>query len=555
MEILYFIVGLIAVYFIWGLVSSFLDKKKENNRKLKEFPLLKEQLAKEKLLSLEYKDKHKFETLRVTKILQKLAEEIERNDHLQKVNDGKTQNLLDLEIKLQNTQQELTVKFLFEKSEKENLQNYYNNEVSKVKEISLEILTAKEEQLKLKDLNKFQTDTIEKLTSFLANSNDELTKYKSQNEQLGIELAEEIKTKDDLKLIIDDLEQKNTSEKQNLNRLERERDNLKNGIEEQHELFVSIQNKSEKSVSKITSMYSDFLLLEYDVIARRLENKTRPAITEGKRIRELKAQSKFHLEQYRQMLYKYEYLLNVFPELTNYVDDFDTLKQLDDANTIDDFKEDFDNVQNYLSKEEYFDLDEDFRNQLALDRYLKGNKTSWQVGRDYEMSCGLTYEEKGWDVEYFGMEKRLKDLGRDLIARKGDNVEIIQCKLWKKTKTIHEKHILQLYGTTIIETMINPDLFKIVVPVFITNTSLSETATKFANILGVRIEKLEMKEFPRIKCNRGFDENGVETKIYHLPFDQHYDRTKIKLDQGFFAKNISEATEQGFRRSYKYYGR
>jgi uncharacterized membrane protein YuzA (DUF378 family) len=32
MEILYFIVGLIAVYFIWVLVSSLLDKKKDNNK-------------------------------------------------------------------------------------------------------------------------------------------------------------------------------------------------------------------------------------------------------------------------------------------------------------------------------------------------------------------------------------------------------------------------------------------------------------------------------------------------------------------------------------------
>tara|TARA_R110002050_G_scaffold262599_1_gene402845 strand:- start:151 stop:597 length:447 start_codon:yes stop_codon:yes gene_type:complete len=144
------------------------------------------------------------------------------------------------------------------------------------------------------------------------------------------------------------------------------------------------------------------------------------------------------------MLYKYEYLLNIFPELTNYVDDFDTLKQLDDVNSIKDFKEDFDNVQNYLSKEEYFDLDEDYRNQLALDRYLKGKKTSWQIGRDYEMSCGITYEERGWEVEYFGMEKRLNDLGRDLIARKGNDVEIIQCKLWKKQKQ-YTKNIFYNY--------------------------------------------------------------------------------------------------------------
>lgn len=337
--------------------------------------------------------------------------------------------------------------------------------------------------------------------------------------------------------------------------IEKEKDFFENKVKEQHELFIAVKEKSNDSISKITSLYSDFLLLEYEIIANRIENKVRPAIEEGKRIRELKSQSKFHLEQYRQMLYKYEYLLNIFPELSNYVDDFDTLKQLDDASSVEDFKEDFDNVQNYLTKKEYFDLDENYRNQLALDRYISGRKTSWQIGRDYELSCGLTYEENGWEVEYFGMEKRLNDLGRDLIATKGNEVEIIQCKLWREDRIIHEKHILQLYGTTIIDTLTNPDLFKKVTPVFITNTSLSETAQKFAKILGVRIVKWEMKEFPRIKCNIGFDEYGIESKIYHLPFDQHYDRTKIKKGKGFFAKSVKEATEQGFRRSYRYYGR
>lgn len=393
--------------------------------------------------------------------------------------------------------------------------------------------------------NNIQIEKLQSEKSNLTQKNRSLSKRISELENISVKISAELESS------------KNDVEK--INRLliqtEKESENFETTVKEQHELFFALKDKSNNSISKITSLYSDFLLLEYDIIAKRIENKKRPAIAEGKRIRELKNQSKFHLEQYRQMLYKYEYLLNVFPELTNYVDDFDTLKQLDEANSIEDFKEDFDNVQNYLTKKEYFDLDENFRNQLALDRYLKGRKTSWQVGRDYEMSCGLTYEENGWEVEYFGMEKRLNDLGRDLIATKGNEVEIIQCKLWKKEKTIHEKHILQLYGTTIIDTLINPDLFKKVTPVFITNTSLSETATKFAKILGVRIEKWEMKEFPRIKCNIGVDEYGIESKIYHLPFDQHYDRTKIKKGKGFFAKSVQEATEQGFRRSYKYYGR
>lgn len=488
MEIIYVIGSLIITTTIWSFASDFIEKRKENKKKVNEYPEILKELSNEKLISKKHKDSYENEILKTNRFSSEIAHK---------------------NITLQNLISKINIK---------------NKE-------------------------------FDKTIKYLENSRKELNDCEIENVENKLKLKEHVLINDKLKKDLNNSETKYNKTNQKLISVLSERDNLSNTLKDQHDLYLSVESRSENSVTKITSMYSDFLLLEYDLIARRLENKKRPAISESKRIKELKTQSKFHIEQYRQMLYKYEYLLNIFPELTNYVDDFDTLKQLDNVNSIKEFKEDFDNVQNYLSQEEYFDCDEDSRNQLALDRYLKGKKTNWQIGRDYEMSCGITYEERGWEVEYFGMEKKLNDLGRDLIARKGNEVEIIQCKLWKKTKTIHEKHILQLYGTTIIYTLINPDLFKVVRPVFITNTSLSTTATKFAKVLGVRVEKWEMKEFSRIKCNIGFDTEGFETKIYHLPFDQHYDRTKIKKGQGFLAKNIQEATKRGFRRSYKYYGR
>ncbi|MCL7765456.1 restriction endonuclease [Polaribacter sp. Z014] len=526
MEIIYFIGSLIIIGIIWNFTTTFIETRKENKKKVKEYPKILKELSNEKLVSKKHKENYENEKLKTNRFSSEIAH---KNITLQ--------NLIS-RINIKNKEFDKTIKY------SENSRNELNDCEIEKNETELKLKEQVRINLELKsDLRDFETKYIEENQKLI----DALKKIDILNEQVLI--------KDKLETDLINSETKYIEKNQKLISIVRERDDLKNTLKEQHDLYLSIESKSENSVTKITSMYSDFLLLEYDLIARRLENKKRPAISESKRIKELKTQSKFHIEQYRQMLYKYEYLLNIFPELTNYVDDFDTLKQLDDVNSIKEFKEDFDNVQNYLSKEEYFDYDEDYRNQLALDRYLKGKKTNWQIGRDYEMSCGITYEERGWEVEYFGMEKRLNDLGRDLIARKGNDVEIIQCKLWKKTKTIHEKHILQLYGTTIIDTLMNPDLFKVVTPVFITNTSLSETAMKFAKILGVRIEKWEMKEFPRIKCNIGIDSEGIETKIYHLPFDQHYDRTKIKKGQGFLAKNIKEATESGFRRSYKYYGR
>ena len=78
---------------------------------------------------------------------------------------------------------------------------------------------------------------------------------------------------------------------------------------------------------------------------------------------------------------------------------------------------------------------------------------------------------------------------------------------------------------------------------------------KFAQKLGVRvIENYTMQEFPRIKCNVNRDEYGYLSKIYHLPFDQQYDRTKINKKGEFYAMTVQEAVEAGFRRAFRYFG-
>ena len=113
-------------------------------------------------------------------------------------------------------------------------------------------------------------------------------------------------------------------------------------------------------------------------------------------------------------------------------------------------------------------------------------------------------------------------------------------------------HILQLYGTTIIEQISSQDMFYKFQPIFMTNIDLSKTAKKFASILNVKIIKLEMTDFPRIKCNINIGKNGIKTKIYHLPFDQQYDRTQIKNEGEFYAFSVKEATEKEFRRAFRH---
>ncbi|MDI9520872.1 MAG: restriction endonuclease [Bacillota bacterium] len=190
---------------------------------------------------------------------------------------------------------------------------------------------------------------------------------------------------------------------------------------------------------------------------------------------------------------------------------------------------DYDSVRDYLSKEEYAVLSETERNQLALDRYKKShNRTKWQIGRDYELYVGYKYTQKGYDVDYFGSYMGIEDLGRDLIAKKNDEILIIQCKYWSAKKKIHEKHVNQLYGTMVsycIEHQVNKSKVK---AILVTNIELSPMAKKMASYLGVEyFENYESGDYPCIKCNIGRGEYGETTRIYHLPFDQQYDSTKI----------------------------
>ena len=68
------------------------------------------------------------------------------------------------------------------------------------------------------------------------------------------------------------------------------------------------------------------------------------------------------------------------------------------------------------------------------------------------------------------------------------------------------------------------------------------------------VEHFESGDYPCIKCNINRDTNGVETKIYHLPFDQQYDATMIDKSGEFMATTVAEAENAGFRRAFKWFG-
>ena len=254
------------------------------------------------------------------------------------------------------------------------------------------------------------------------------------------------------------------------------------------------------------------------------------------------------------------YYQELFPFLEEFLGDIDeeTLKKVLSRNIEEPIKEideiGIDPVRIYLSTlsdEEYQRLSTAERNQFALDRYWSRSKSNWQLGKDYERYVGDIYENDGYNVYYQGILEGFDDLGRDLICRKEEETIIIQCKRWSQHKKIHEKHINQLYGTVIKYIIDHPN--EKVGAILYTTTKLSDRAKEFAKYLSIGIaEEFPFQKYPSIKCNVS-RRNGE--KIYHLPFDQQYDKTLIEAETNeCYVETCKEAEDLGFRRAWRWKG-
>lgn len=296
----------------------------------------------------------------------------------------------------------------------------------------------------------------------------------------------------------------------------------------------------------LASAYADAVALVFTNSANYLKRKSHPAHSAAEVVKNMRNEAKQHAADAKMYQYQYELLIHSMPSVEDSLEDDGTMEIVKDyfeQNAAD--NENYDRVQDYVSKDEYNKLSVDARNQLALDRYMHRHKNNWQIGRDYEMYICHWLKGKGYKVEHTGI-KGFEDLGRDIIAHKDGLDYIIQCKYWSKNKVIREKYIMQLYGTTIAYKVEKGHLF---LPhgIFITNIDLSDTAKKFAAFLDISVIKQPMGDYPVIKCNV-----NQGNKIYHLPFDQQYDRTQICKPGEFYANTVKEAVTAGFRRAYRH---
>jgi hypothetical protein len=310
----------------------------------------------------------------------------------------------------------------------------------------------------------------------------------------------------------------------------------------------------------------------FDLLAKKaanqLQTKKHPALKSAEEVKVFRTRAREAEQRLHRIRYRQEYCEHLFPWISEFFDDdITSLLELTrkENGTSEETEGHDDPVLGYVAKSEYHALSPVERNQRALERYVSGRKSNWQIGRDFERLTGYRLETNGYEVNYHGAIEGFEDLGRDLIARRNERTLIVQCKHWAKAKTIHEKHIYQLYGTFcdyVIGENLRPespqgeifgerDALKNVTPIFITTARLSDRARKAASLLNIEVQEAQATDwdYPRIKCNISRDGE----KIYHLPFDQQYDRVKIEPKLGeFYAKSCADAEQKGFRRAWKW---
>jgi hypothetical protein len=362
----------------------------------------------------------------------------------------------------------------------------------------------------------------------------------------------------------------------------RQKDDALSKLREDHAVQLTAKNTTLDTMSKrmdgytnilaerkiqfpwLASAVADFHALEAERDAQWLKTKKHPAATAALTVREHGRKRREAEFSYRLMRYRVEYYEKIFPWIVDYVGDDVPDEAVDlsgpEAEPTDD------PAKKWLNDHEYGSLSTAEKNQLALDRWRISRRSNWEIGRDYERFIGYQYELLEYDVTYTGAVEGFQDMGRDIIASKqGSILHVIQCKRWSQDRTIHEKHVFQLFGSALeyafrigtldgihqLSLFGGPIKVTNAKPVLYTTTKLSEVAKEVARKLDVEYyENVPISTYPLVKCNVSRRDGA---KIYHLPFDQQYDRIKIETGRGEkYVNTIAEAEGAGFRRAWRW---
>lgn len=323
-------------------------------------------------------------------------------------------------------------------------------------------------------------------------------------------------------------------------------------IIKKRKMLHHLEHTQDQTYSWLAKLRADVYEAVDEQYVTYLLSKNRPAIQTAAEVkRVIYGELRESRERAKQLEYQLHFYESIFPWLEDYKD-ISPLDAFTYEQSAADVPQDEDHqyqYKDYISQKEWFDLSEQERYQLILERYIAKKKTNWEIGIEYERYVGYLCEKHGYSVTYNGARTKLEDMGRDLILRRDDEVILIQCKRWALKKTVHENHVFQLAGSVFEYQCQHPQLS--VSGVLVTSTTLSDIATHCADALGIKVcSGVQFQEYPRIKCNIGRD----GSRIYHLPVDQQYDNVVIDADGEFYAATVAEAESAGFRRAYRWRG-
>ena len=171
----------------------------------------------------------------------------------------------------------------------------------------------------------------------------------------------------------------------------------------------------DKSVSMpwLAAGMADFMTLQEEAIIQILQLGNHRDWERSIKINDLKKEKKALIAENKLLRYQIAYFKRIVPEIEE-LDDFDYIPVHYDTEN--------DAIKAYLSDDEYNELSETEKNQLALERYWKRKKSKWEIGRDFERYYGYLLEQRGYKVIYFGIDKGFEDMGRDLIAENDKHI-------------------------------------------------------------------------------------------------------------------------------------
>ena len=105
----------------------------------------------------------------------------------------------------------------------------------------------------------------------------------------------------------------------------------------------------------------------------------------------------------------------------------------------------------------------------------------------------------GYHVNPRGILYGKDDGGIDLIAKRGNETLIIQCKYWGRGKVIYENVVTQLEGSCRVYCLKHQHEGEQISPVLITNITLDHVAKQTAQLLDISYkERYFMADYPLV---------------------------------------------------------